>query len=138
MKNTKMENKEQNKEETLFEKIKKFYNQNKTELYVMLSLLILFNFMCQNPVNKIQSGGKGPENAAMMQGALKDKGGLKSLGKTNAFSTLLSWTYSLLKSFIQFAFLVLTLAVLPGLPVFIFMLILFFILRARVAALKSY
>ena len=81
MENTKIENKEPNKEETLFEKIKKFYNQNKTELYVMLSLLILFNFMCQNPVNKIQSGGKGPENAAMMQGALKEKGALEAAAK---------------------------------------------------------
>ena len=49
MENTKIENKEQNKEDTLVDKITKFYNQNKTELYVILSLLILFNFMCENP-----------------------------------------------------------------------------------------
>jgi flagellar biosynthesis component FlhA len=68
----------------------------------------------------------------------KVAGSAKKLKNTNVLSTLLSWMFSLIQSFITFAFLITALAVLPGLPIFIFMLILFFILRARVAAIKSY
>ncbi len=65
------------------------------------------------------------------------RSGAKAFDKANTMQSLLGWLYSLVKSFISFAMLLLTLAILPGLPVFIFMLILFFILRSRVANLKS-
>ena len=62
------------------------------------------------------------------------KGGIKG---NNFFTTILSWMFSLVQSLITFAFLIIVLAVLPGLPIFIFMFILFFILRARMASIKS-
>lgn len=68
----------------------------------------------------------------------KKKGLIKSLKGVNALEKVLGWMLSFVQSLLTFAGLVLVLAVLPGLPIFIFMLILFFILRARVAALKAY
>lgn len=70
------------------------------------------------------------------------KGKLKAFAKNlkgvNVLQKMLGWMLSLVQSLMTFAGLVLVLAVLPGLPIFIFMLILFFILRARVAAIKAY
>jgi hypothetical protein len=62
----------------------------------------------------------------------------KNLKGVNVLQKMLGWMLSLVQSLMTFAGLVLVLAILPGLPIFIFMLILFFILRARVAAIKAY
>lgn len=62
----------------------------------------------------------------------------KKLKGVNVLQKMLGWMLSLVQSLMTFAGLVLVLAILPGLPIFIFMLILFFILRARVAAIKAY
>lgn len=64
--------------------------------------------------------------------------GLETVKKTNVFQASLGILFGLIKSLITFGGLILVLAVMPGLPIFFFMLILFFILRARVAALKSF
>ena len=62
----------------------------------------------------------------------------KKLKGVNVLQKMLGWMLSLVQSLMTFAGLVLVLAILPGLPIFIFMLILFFILRARVAVIKAY
>lgn len=64
--------------------------------------------------------------------------GLDTVKKTNVFQSAIGLLFGLVKSLITFGGLILVLAIMPGLPIFIFMLILFFILRARVAALKSF
>jgi hypothetical protein len=71
-------------------------------------------------------------------GKEKAKSFAKKLKGVNVLQKMLGWMLSLVQSLMTFAGLVLVLAVLPGLPIFIFMLILFFILRARVAAIKAY
>jgi flagellar biosynthesis component FlhA len=133
-------------QETYWQKIKNFYNKNYKELYVVFTLIVLFNFICiGNNSKNIQLGGASEmemlaksAGGAGAIGAVGKKGILSKVKNTNVLSTLLSWMFSLVQSFITFAGLIIALAVLPGLPVFIFMLILFFILRARVAAIKSY
>jgi hypothetical protein len=133
-------------QETYWEKIKNFYNKNYKELYVVFTLIVLFNFICiGNNSKNIQLGGASEMDmlaksagGAGAIGAVGKKGVLSKIKNTNVLSTLLSWMFSLVQSFITFAGLIIALAVLPGLPIFIFMLILFFILRARVAAIKSY
>ena len=139
------------------DKIKNYYEKNKKELWVVFGLLVLINLI--NPTFKIykQYGGQGenpipsagtvsapvaPEKAPKIE---KVSGGdkksklvfLKNIKNNNFFTTALSWMFSLVQSLITFAFLIIVLAVLPGLPIFIFMLILFFILRARMANIKS-
>jgi hypothetical protein len=90
------------------------------------------------------SGGSGGDAAGAEKAAKgtgmngKKKGLIKSLKGVNVLQKVLGWMLSFVQSLLTFAGLVLVLAVLPGLPIFIFMLILFFILRARVAALKAY
>lgn len=71
-------------------------------------------------------------------GKEKAKSFAKKLKGFNVLQKMLGWMLSLVQSLMTFAGLVLVLAVLPGLPIFIFMLILFFILRSRVAVIKAY
>jgi hypothetical protein len=134
--------------ESVLNKINVFYNKNKKELIVVLCLLIVYNFICpisyeSVSINK-QSGGEGEELAQMgtQTPGQGGKGKLKAFAKNlkgfNVLQKMLGWMLSLVQSLITFAGLVLVLAVLPGLPIFIFMLILFFILRARVAVIKAY
>ncbi len=119
-----------------------FYNKNKKELWLLFVFIIIFNFMC-NSSNIIKQSGGNPEEALLNAGpqkmGIKSKIGnaMSGLKKNNIFQTGLSWMFGFVQSLITFGGLILVLAVLPGLPVFIFMLILFFILRARVASLKS-
>ena len=133
---------------SVWSKVMIFYNKNKNELFVVLCLLIVYNFICpisyeSVSINK-QSGGEGEELAQMGKqtpgqgGKGKLKAFAKNLKGVNVLQKMLGWMLSLVQSLMTFAGLVLVLAVLPGLPIFIFMLILFFILRARVAAIKAY
>ena len=125
------------------DKIKFFYERNKKELWVIFGLLFLINLI--NPTVKMykQYGGEG-ENM-LPPGEKPGEGGqkksrlafLKKIKGNNFFTTMLSWMFSLVQSLITFAFLIIVLAILPGLPIFIFMFILFFILRARMASIKS-
>lgn len=87
------------------------------------------------PTEKIPKGSKTPKGSKI-PGANK-LAFLKKIKGNNFFTTALSWMFSLVQSLITFAFLIIVLAVLPGLPIFIFMFILFFILRARMASIKS-
>ncbi len=146
--------KEENEEseswyKSIWNKVVIFSNKNKNELIVVLCLLVVYNFICSTSMsyqylNK-QSGGEGEEIAQQMGKSLKGQDGkeaAKALAKnTKGFGLMrqmLGWLLSFVKSLLTFAGLVLVLAVLPGLPIFIFMLILFFILRARVAVIKAY
>ncbi len=113
-------------------KIMNFYNKNKKELWLLLGLLIVFNFICPSKTMLLKNGGGNVPAATQ----IAEKG--SNLKKFNLLSGGLSFMLSLVKSFITFCGLIIVIAVLPGLPVFIFMLILFFILRARMAAIKSY
>ena len=129
---------------SIWDKVMIFYNKNKNELLVVLCLLVAYNFICPSSLyqysNK-QSGGDMKDFAKMEQLAKMDpekKKLLKGAKGFNVLQKMLGWLLSFVQSLITFAGLVLVLAVLPGLPIFIFMLILFFILRARVAALKAY
>jgi Flp pilus assembly protein TadB len=143
-KNEENENKNDN---SIWNKVMIFYNKNKNELIVVLFLLIVYNFICSKSMsyqylnkNK-QFGGLGEELAQMSQGQdgkEKAKSFAKKFKGVNVLQKMLGWMLSLVQSLMTFAGLVLVLAVLPGLPIFIFMLILFFILRARVAVLKAY
>ena len=134
---------------SIWDKVIIFSNKNKNELIVVLSLLIVYNFICSEStsykyLNK-QSGGDEKQIAEQMgkqmtgqDGKEKAKSFAKKLKGVNVLQKMLGWMLSLVQSLMTFAGLVLVLAVLPGLPIFIFMLILFFILRARVAVIKAY
>jgi len=153
---------------TIIDKVKIFYKKNEKELLLLLGLLIVFNFVCpsKNIFSSPQIGGgpeedvakdtrkiwtkaydsftgkkvdipKGPNTIfSTVKGKLGT--GVDTLKKTNVFQTGLGILFGLIKSLITFGGLILVLAIMPGLPIFIFMLILFFILRARVASLKSF
>jgi hypothetical protein len=177
---------------SVWSKVMIFYNKNKKELFVVLCLLIVYNFICPISYEYVssnkQSGGEGEELAQMAQastaappaaapsageapvpsekdakkaekiaekqakqqakqaakqmpgqdGKEKAKSFAKKLKGFNVLQKMLGWMLSLVQSLMTFAGLVLVLAVLPGLPIFIFMLILFFILRSRVAVIKAY
>jgi hypothetical protein len=113
-----------------------FYNKNKKELWLLFVFIIIFNFMCSSTNIFIKQNGGNPEEA-LLSAAGKKPGLFSGLKKTNVLQTGLSWMLGFVQSLITFGGLILVLAILPGLPIFIFMLILFFILRARVASLKS-
>ncbi len=141
------ENKNENKNNGVINNLKNkvivFYNKNKKELWLLFGLIILFNFMCtSNNIFMNQSGGDAEQalNAGVQKMAGKSRIGsaMSSLKKTNVLQSGLSFMLGFVQSLITFCGLILVLAVLPGLPVFIFMLILFFILRARVASLKAF
>jgi hypothetical protein len=125
--------------ETIWNRVKIFYNKNKNELIVVLCLLTVYNFMCSSSNQYLNNQSGGDATESLLKEAGKGKGGLaKSLKNANVLQTMLGWMLSFVQSLLTFAGLVLVLAVLPGLPIFIFMLVLFFILRARVAAIKAY
>jgi hypothetical protein len=135
--------KESNNELSIINKVKIFYKKNENELLLLLGLLIVFNFVCpsKNIFSRPQIGGN-PEEAAEM--GIKSRilgklgSGVDTIKKTNVFQSAIGVLFGLIKSLITFGGLILVLAIMPGLPIFIFMLILFFILRARVASLKSF
>jgi hypothetical protein len=85
-----------------------------------------------------QAEKQAAKQLAGQDGKEKAKSFAKKLKGVNVLQKMLGWMLSLVQSLMTFAGLVLVLAILPGLPIFIFMLILFFILRARVAAIKAY
>ena len=141
-------NQEENKDEenlSYYERVKNFYERNKKELWVVFGLLVLINLI--NPSYKMykQYGGFEEEIAKGAKGIEKgakgakgvEKGLISNIKNSSIFGKMLGWVFSLLKSFLTFGGLILVLAILPGLPIFIFMGILFFILRARMASIKS-
>ena len=121
-----------------YNKIKNFYKRNQKELWVIFGLLLIINLI--NPTYKIykQYGGAEGEISKIGKELGKaEKGLISNIKNSSIFGKMLGWVFSLLKSFLTFGALILVLAILPGLPIFIFMGILFFILRARMASLKS-
>ena len=138
-------NQEENQDEenlSYYDKVKNFYEKNKKELWVVFGLLFLINLI--NPTYKMykQYGGAEGEIAKELAKGAKgakdvEKGLLSKVKNSSIFGQMLGLIFSLLKSFLTFGALILVLAILPGLPIFIFMGILFFILRARMANIKS-
>ena len=141
-------NQEENQDEeklSYYERVKIFYEKNKKELWVVFGLLLIINLI--NPTYKMykQYGGAEEEIAKELEKGAKgakgakgvEKGLLSQVKNSSIFGKMLGWVFSLLKSFLTFGALILVLAILPGLPIFIFMGILFFILRARMASIKS-
>lgn len=138
-------NQEENQDEenlSYYDKVKIFYEKNKKELWVVFGLLLIINLI--NPTYKIykQYGGAEEEIAKELEKGAKgakglEKGLLSQVKNSSIFGKILGWTFSLLQSFLTFGALIIVLAILPGLPIFIFMGILFFILRARMANIKS-
>ena len=135
LKRNQKENQQDEKNISYYDRVKIFYERNKKELWVVFGLLVLINLI--NPTYKIykQYGGAEEEMAKGAKGA--QKGLLSNIKNSSVFGKILGWTFSLLKSFLTFGALILVLAILPGLPIFIFMGILFFILRARMASIKA-
>ena len=130
----KKENLEENQEEenlSYYDKVKNFYERNKKELWFIFGLLVLINLI--NPTYKMYKQYGGAQQIQKELG----KGLLAKIKNTNIFSKMLGWGFSFVKSLLTFGALILVLAILPGLPIFIFMGILFFILRARMANIKS-
>ena len=144
---------------SIINKVKIFYKKNEKELLLLFGLLVVFNFVCpsKNIFSKPQIGGSAEEMVEGGQGKKRIlsrafntvstsaskmptniKTSLANLKKTNVFQSAIGLLFGLVKSLITFGGLILVLAIMPGLPIFLFMLILFFILRARVAALKSF
>jgi hypothetical protein len=124
----------------------------KTLIISIIILLIAVNTQnSRSFYNTVRQKGGGLEDMALDLGGSKKSvilsklGSLKSgvgnklgaVGKINFFTTALGWMFGLLQTFAMFGGLVIALAVLPALPLFIFMLILFFILRARMAFIKE-
>jgi len=62
---------------------------------------------------------------------------IKALGSFNLFTSSMGWMFSLVKTLFMFVCMIIALAILPGLPIFIFMIILFFILRTRMSFIKE-
>jgi len=135
LKRNQKENQQDEENISYYDRVKIFYERNKKELWVVFGLLVLINLI--NPTYKIykQYGGAEEEMAKGAKGA--QKGLLSNIKNSSVFGKILGWTFSLLKSFLTFGALILVLAILPGLPIFIFMGILFFILRARMASIKA-
>ncbi len=138
-------NQEKNQDEeklSYYERVKNFYERNKKELWVVFGLILIINLI--NPTYKAykQYGGAEEGVAKEVGKAAKgakeaEKGLLSQVKNSSIFGKMLGWVFSLLQSFLTFGALILVLAILPGLPIFIFMGILFFILRARMASIKS-
>jgi hypothetical protein len=122
-------------DKTLWQRVKSIIHKYQNLLYSITILLILINI--QNPqslyttIIQKQKGGN-PEN---MPSGIGSK--LKGIKNANFFTTAMGWMLGLLQTFAMFGGLIIVLAVLPALPLFIFMLILFFILRARMAFIKE-
>ena len=130
----KKENLEENQDEenlSYYERVKNFYERNKKELWVVFGLLVLINLI--NPTYKMYKQYGGAQQIEKELG----KSLLAKIKNTNIFSKMLGWGFSFVKSLLTFGALILVLAILPGLPIFIFMGILFFILRARMASIKA-
>jgi hypothetical protein len=129
-------------DKTLWQKIKDLFQKYQNLIYSIIIVLILINI--QNPqsiyTSFIQKGGNA-ENMVSDMGGMSKKSGigskLKGIKNANFFTTVMGWMLGLMKTFAMFGGLVIALAVLPALPLFIFMLILFFILRARMAFIKE-
>jgi hypothetical protein len=156
-------NKDKTNDLSIVNKVKIFYKKNEKELLLLFGLLIVFNFVCpsrsifstpqiggnvEHMAEEMAEGGQGKKKIwsrafnSVSATTRKIPGGvttsLGNLKKTNVFQSAIGVLFGLVKSLITFGGLILVLAIMPGLPIFIFMLILFFILRARVAALKSF
>jgi hypothetical protein len=127
-------NQEENQDEenlSYYDKVKNFYERNKKELGIVFGLLLIINLI--NPTYKIYKQYGGAQQIEKELG----KSLLAKIKNNNIFVKMLGWGFSFVKSLLTFGALILVLAILPGLPIFIFMGILFFILRARMANIKS-
>lgn len=127
-------NQEENQDEenlSYYDKVKNFYERNKKELGIVFGLLLIINLI--NPTYKIYKQYGGAQQIEKELG----KSLLAKIKNNNIFAKMLGWGFSFVKSLLTFGALILVLAILPGLPIFIFMGILFFILRARMANIKS-
>lgn len=137
------------------DKVKKYYKKHHKILNLILGLIIILNlFYLGRPSNDVNQFGGQSMPKSITKFADKGKitaGTSKFLGKIdktkgaigsklmsgNILTGSMSIIFNLVKSFIMFVLMVICLAVVPALPIFIFMLILFFILRARFSYIKT-
>jgi hypothetical protein len=125
-----------------FSKIKLFIKKNIQELLVVFILIL--SIILLNSTNKTKCYQKGGDNSLPQQpseSSIKTKQIVYQVGQTlrsnQTFQSFLTTLYSILNAVVVFGVLIFTLAVVPALPLFGFMFIIFIILRNKVASFKA-
>jgi Na+/H+ antiporter NhaC len=125
-----------------FNNFKNFLKKNIIELIIVF--LLIFSIIQLKSCNKKFSYQKGGDNATPPQpseSSIKTKQMVNQIGQTlrsnQTFQNFLTTIRSVINAVYIFGVLIFTLAVVPALPLFGFMFIIFVILRNRVASLKA-
>lgn len=142
------------------QKIKKFVSRNKIELFLIFLIILTINLI--NTFNNIpqitQNGGQiqplDLKTIALTQAASQGPNSQEQMIKTQLtitifskifnylmshkrFNSIVCFIGSILKAMFTFAALIISLSIIPVLPLFAFMFIIFIILRKKVATIKS-
>lgn len=125
-----------------FYNLKMFLKKNIPELIIVFVLiLILVFYQSPNKTKWYQSGGDDPQPQQPSESSIRTKQMVNQIGQkirsNQTFQNFLTTIYSVLNAVYIFGVLIFTLAVVPALPLFGFMFIIFVILRNRVASLKA-
>lgn len=123
--------------------LKLFLKKNIPELIIVFILiLILVLTQSTNKTKWYQSGGDDPPPPPQpSESSIRTKQMVSKIGEkirsNQTVQNFLTTIYSVLNAVYIFGILIFTLAVVPALPLFGFMFIIFVILRNRVASLKA-
>lgn len=144
------ETKDEIKDESIFKKffdnLKQFLKKTKLELFIVF--ILIFIIILINPNQKTiycQKGGYDnqqqqqppqPSESSIRTKQIVNQVG-QSLRNNQVFQSFLNTVYSVFNAVAVFGMLIFTLAVVPALPLFGFMFIIFIILRNKVASLKA-
>jgi Na+/H+ antiporter NhaC len=125
-----------------FYNLKLFLKKNIPELIIVFILiLILVLTQSTNKTKWYQSGGDDPPPQQPSESSIRTKQMVSQIGQkirsNQTVQTFLTTIYSVLNAVYIFGILIFTLAVVPALPLFGFMFIIFVILRNRIASLKA-
>jgi hypothetical protein len=124
-----------------FNNLKLFFKKNIPELIIVFILiLILVLTQSAHKTKWYQSGGDYPPQQPS-ESSIRTKQMVGQIGQkirsNQTVQNFLTTIYSVLNAVYIFGILIFTLAVVPALPLFGFMFIIFVILRNRVASLKA-
>ncbi len=125
-----------------FYNLKSFLKKNIPELIIVFILiLIIVLTQSSNKTKLYQLGGDDPQPQQPSESSIRTKQMVNQIGQkirsNQTFQNVLTTIYSVLNAVYIFGVLIFTLAVVPALPLFGFMFIIFVILRNRVASLKA-
>ena len=125
-----------------FYNLKLFLKKNIPELIIVFILiLILVLTQSTHKTKWYQSGGDDPPPPQPSESSIRTKQMVSQIGQkirsNQTVQTFLTTIYSVLNAVYIFGILIFTLAVVPALPLFGFMFIIFVILRNRIASLKA-